>query len=390
MIEKDNYTDCIKHIKEYQKQLICHIPEDKGIHIGLPNKFISPTFENGIFENDQFYWDSYFIILGLTATNEISLAKGIVDNFAHIYNRFEIIPLRNRFFNLGISQPPFLSSMVMEIYKHIKDKKWLKKLATVIENELSGYWMDDQRAAKHLVYSGLSRYCDHYVNHITAEHESGWDMTSRFHSKCLDYLPVDLNSLLYKYEQDLSEIHKILGNKEKSKKFENQAKLRKSTIKTLMWNNTKGFFFDFDYRFKKQSKFYSIAGFYPLWAKLATNEQVAKCVKRLKRFECKYGLANTQKIKLKEFRQWNYPNGWPNQQWIIVKGLLNYGYKKEAEKIAKQWLDLNKKVFDKTGEFWEKYNVVTGDVGKEGRYPNQKGFGFTNGVFLKLIEEFGR
>lgn len=388
MIDKSNYKDCIKHIQDYQKRLICYIPKDTSIHIGLPNKFISPTFGNGIFENDQFYWDTYFIILGLIASNELSLAKGMVDNFVHLYERFEIIPLRNRFFNLGISQPPFLSSMVLEIYESTQDKKWLKKLAKIIEAELHNYWMDDKRAAAHLVYAGLSRYCDHYVNHITAEHESGWDMTSRFYNKCMDYLPVDLNSLLYKYEEDLSEIHKILKNKEKSEQFENQANLRKSTIHTLMWSNTRSFFFDFNCKFKRQSRFYSIAGFYPLWAKLATKEQAAKCVNRLKRFEHKYGLANTQKVRSKEFRQWNYPNGWPNQQWIVIKGLLNYGYKKEAERLATKWLDLNKKVLEKTGDFWEKYNVITGEVGKEGRYPNQKGFGFTNGVFIKLLKEF--
>lgn len=390
MIEKENYKECLAYIDDYWKTLTCDFKKDKDIHIGLPNKFIAPSSQEGIFGNDQFYWDSYFIILGLLTSKKISFAKGIVDNFAYMQKRFGIIPLRNRFFNLGISQPPFLSSMVLEIYEHQKNKNWLRELAPIIERELTDYWMDDQKASRHLVYSGLSRYCDHYVNHITAEHESGWDMTSRFHGKCLDYLPVDLNSLLYKYEKDLSKIYKILGNKKKTLKFKKQADIRKSAIQNLMWNAKKGFFFDFDYRFKKQSKFYSLAGFYPLWSNLATTDQAAKCLNNLKFFEHKHGLASTQKIRTKEFKQWDYPNGWPNQQWIIIKGLLNYGYNKEAEKLAKKWLSLNKKVFDKTGKFWEKYNVVTGDIGKEGRYQNQTGFGFTNGVFVKLIEEFGK
>jgi alpha,alpha-trehalase len=118
--------------------------------------------------------------------------------------------------------------------------------------------------------------------------------------------------------------------------------------------------------------------------------QAKKCRDNLKKFECKYGLANTQKKVSKEFKQWDYPNGWPNQEWIAIKGLLNYGFTEDAERLAKKWLNLNKKVFNKTGKFWEKYDVVTGTIGKEGRYPNQMGFGWTNAIFIKLISELGK
>lgn len=388
---KNTYKNCIEYIENHWKKLTFHIPKDQDIHIGLPNKFIAPSIKEGVFKNDQFYWDSYFIILGLIESKKISLAKGMVDNFAYLQKRFGIIPSRNRFFNLGISQPPFLSSMVLEIYNITNDKKWLRKLAKIIENELLTYWMDDKRAEKHLVFNGLSRYCDHCVNHTTAEHESGWDMTSRFYDHCLDYLPIDLNSLLFKYEKDLSKIYKTLDDKAKERKYMQKAENRKKKINKLTWNEKKGFFFDYDYHFKKkQSKFYSLAGFYPLWANLATEAQAKKCRNNLRKFEYKYGLANTQKKVSEEFKQWDYPNGWPNQQWIVIKGLLNYGFTEDAERLAKKWLNLNKKVFNKTGKFWEKYNVVTGAIGKEGRYPNQTGFGWTNAIFIKLIYELDK
>jgi len=384
----EQYDYCIKYLNKQWNSLTFYFPKDKGIYIGLPNKFIAPTSKDGIFAGDSFYWDSYFIILGLLASKKLSLAKGIVENFSYLQKRFGIIPSRNRFLNLGISQPPFLSSMILEIFECTKDKKWLKKFSEVVEKELTTYWLNSKSAEKHLVYSGLSRYCDHYINHITAEHESGWDMTSRFYNKCLDYLPVDLNSLLYKYEKDLSKIHKILGDKKKERKYLKQAEFRKEKINKLMWNERKGFFFDYDYNKKKQSVFYSLAGFYPLWTGLASNSQAKKCRDKLKKFECEYGLVNTQKVVSKEFKQWDYPNGWANQQWLVVKGLLNYGFEEDAERLAKKWLDLNKIVFDKTGKFWEKYDVVSGKVGKEGRYSNQTGFGWTNAVFIKLANEF--
>ncbi len=159
----------------------------------------------------------------------------------------------------------------------------------------------------------------------------------------------------------------------------------------LMWNFKKGFYFDYDYKHKKQSGFYSIAGFYPLWAKLATYTQAKKMVDSLKIFEHAGGLANTQSIGLSdEYKQHDYPNGWPHQQWIVVRGLMNYGFKNDAQRIAKKFLDLNKKVFDKTGKFWEKYDVVKCDIGKSERYPTQQGFAWTNAIFVRLLNKFSK
>ena len=123
-----------------------------------------------------------------------------------------------------------------------------------------------------------------------------------------------------------------------------------------------------------------------MWANLATPTQARKCRDELRRFEYKYGLANSQKKVSKRFKQWDYPNGWPNQQWIVVQALLNYGYEKDALRLAKKWLDLNNQVFKETGKLWEKYNVVTGGIGQQGRYPNQTGFGWTNATFLKMVD----
>lgn len=387
MYSKNDYQDCLQYIENYWKEITFYLPKDTGIHIGLPNPFVGPN--NDIFRNDQFYWDSYFIILGLIESGKISLAKGMVDNFVYLYKRFGIIPSRNRFYNLGISQPPFLTSMALEVFQVTKDKPWLRKVAKVAEDELKNYWMGRKNAEKHLASNGLSRYCDHYITHLTSEHESGWDMTSRFNNHCLDYLPIDLNSCLYKYETDLADIYRILSDKSKAKQYLNQGGGRRKTIFNLMWNDGKGFFFDYNYRLGNQSDFYSIAGFYPLWMKVASNSQAKKLRGNLKGFEYEGGLVNTQKNGLsKDFKQHDYPNGWPNQQLIVIKGLLNYGFKEDAKRISKKWLDLNKKVLLKTGKFWEKYNVVECDVAKAGRYTNQIGFGWTNAVFAKLVKEF--
>ena len=390
ILNKDDYKECIQYIDEYWKELTCYYPKDKHINLGLPNKFIVPS--KGIFKNDQFYWDTYFTIIGLVKSGKTKLARGMVDNLVYLFKKFNLVPMRNRYYNIGISQIPFLTSMALEVFEVTKNSEWLLETTQVAECELKKYWMNPRLTEQHLVYNNLSRYCDHFITHLAAEHESGWDMTSRFSNKCLDYLPVDLNTCLYKYEKDFSEIFSLINNKRKGNIYLKRAEKKQKTIIELMWNENKGFFFDYNYRQEKQSNFFSLAGFYPLLAKIATNEQAEKIKNNLPLFEYEYGLANTQSKALsKEIKQHDYPNGWPHQHWIVIKGLLNYGFEEDAKRIAKKWLDLNKMIFQKTGKFWEKYNVVKGKIGEshKERYPTQSGFGWTNAVFVRLINELG-
>lgn len=388
IIRSQDYKSCLKYIEKYWDELTCYHPKDRFIHLGLPNKFITPS--TGIFGKDQFYWDSYFTILGLVKSGRIELAKGMVNNLAFLFKKFNIMPMRNRYYNIGISQIPFFTSMVAEVYKSRNNKPWLFKMVRFAEEELQKYWMNPDLTEQHMVYRNLSRYCDHYITHLGAEHESGWDMTSRFHNHCLNYLPVDLNACLYKYEMDIAEIYRMGNNRRKEKFYLSQAAKRQKTMSDLMWNEKKGFYFDYNYKLKQHSSFYSVAGFYPLWAKLATPEQAFRIRDHLKLFEHNGGLANTQAGGLSdEFKQHDFPNGWAQQHWIVISGLMNYGFHEDALRVAKKWLDMNKNVFLKTGKFWEKYNVVKCVKGENNadRYPIQSGFAWTNAVFIRLIEE---
>jgi alpha,alpha-trehalase len=71
-----------------------------------------------------------------------------------------------------------------------------------------------------------------------------------------------------------------------------------------------------------------------------------------------------------------------------LTALENYGHSELAKDIATRWLQLNIRVFKKTGKLLEKYNVVdTSLTAGGGEYPLQDGFGWTNGVLLKLDEQ---
>jgi alpha,alpha-trehalase len=59
-----------------------------------------------------------------------------------------------------------------------------------------------------------------------------------------------------------------------------------------------------------------------------------------------------------------------------------------ANEIKQRWVALNTKVYKSTGKMVEKYNVENLDLeAGGGEYPVQDGFGWTNGVLLRLLLE---
>jgi neutral trehalase len=118
-------------------------------------------------------------------------------------------------------------------------------------------------------------------------------------------------------------------------------------------------------------------------------------VKNLVKFEKKGGLVTTAGSFMytnlfgSTKTQWAYPNGWAPLHFIVIDGLENYGYVDEAEEIAKKWLKTCNDWYMHHGVFLEKYNVVNQKLKPtEGVYPSQTGFGWTNGVFIYLVNKY--
>jgi alpha,alpha-trehalase len=241
----------------------------------------------------------------------------------------------------------------------------------------------------------LSRYYDFNYLHDLAEAESGWDMTPRFDRHALNYLPIDLNALLYKYETDFARAAEILDDKEEAARWLDIAKERKKAMDKLMWDNARGLYYDFNYIKEKRSSINSLAAYFPMWAGMVSDKQAADLVRALRRFENKGGLATTDALPLGQFvlgsmpTQWAYPNGWAPLHFIVVKGLERYGYHRDARRIAEKWLKTNLQWFQKNHLFLEKYNVVSPEKPPlKGLYPSQTGFGWTNAVFERFCRDY--
>ncbi len=404
--------------------------------------------------NELYGWDSYFIVLGLLQDGRIGLACSILDNFRYEIEHYGAILNANRTYFLSRSQPPLFTSMMIEVLKHLPENKstdlFIEKAINAALLEYKTIWCHPDRETA----SGLTRYfgqklkepievekghfdaiykkhskktemapaafrkaylngeiqnaeLDSYFVHDRAMRESGHDTTNRLVNHGADLNTVDLNSLLYKYEEDIANLiqkfHKgsFVDNEgctQTTKEWKAKAQKRAGLMIELMWNEKKGLFFDYDFKKEKRTTFESATTFYPLFAGLATPE-IAKLLieKGLPLFECAGGLVSTTQVSRGEVsedrpqRQWDYPFGWAPHQMLFWTGASNYGYNSIARRVAYRWLHMiTKEAKDYNGVLAEKYDVIKcthkaeAEYGNEGvdfgLYPNG-GFGWVNASY---------
>lgn len=351
--------------------------------IPLPDSFVAPN--QTYFAGTQFYWDTYFTILGLIDSGRAGIAKDMVNNLCFLQQIFGLIPARNSWTCIGRTQPPYLTRMAYEIYDvKAVDSSWMNSVMDAAQNEYNNVWTCGKRIDD---ATGMSCYNPKYFSKHLAVFESGWDKSQRFEGVGTDLLPVDLNCLLYQYESDFLAWATEKQDVVSQLKWKAALADRKVKIEQYFWNNQDGFYYDRSSRSGEMLKLKTLAGFYPLWCGAASKLQAKRCRENLVYFEVAGGLTTTEKLPYKN-NQWDYPNGWAPLQWIVIEGLKRYGYVQDANRIARKWLDCNVVVFNDTGLLWEKYDVVKRGVGLPGRYATQPGFAWTNSIFTRLVKDY--
>jgi alpha,alpha-trehalase len=424
----------------------------------LPNRYVVP---GGRF-NEMYGWDSYFILLGLEHDGRRQLAQGIVENFFFEIENYGAILNANRTYYLTRSQPPFLSSMIREVYEHpapeaSPDKQWLARAYSYAQRDYALWITPEHRAgttalaryhdlgegpvpeqsddssyypdvihwllahpsdhpeylvsgsanptpaeAKILAHSSCdltaSRVCalavvdGHrlsaaFYRSDRAMRESGFDPSFRFgpFSGSTDqYAPIGLNSLLYKYEQDMADFATILGRTHEAAEWTHRAAARRAAIDKYLWNPDAGLYEDYNFTTGKRSNYHFLTTFYPLWAGASSPAQAAAVHSHLDLFEQSGGL---QTSDFDSGVQWDAPYGWAPITWLAVSGLDRNGFHEDAVRIARKFTAKILDNFLRDGTIREKYNVASGSANVKvatGYKSNVVGFGWTNAVYLEL------
>ncbi len=218
--------------------------------------------------------------------------------------------------------------------------------------------------------------------------ESGFDTSFRFGAfsgSTHHYAPVCLNSLLYRYALDMAGFAKELGKKSEAADWTRKAESRKAAINEYLWDAATGLYEDYDFTTEKRSSYLYTSVFYPLWAGLASPVQAAGVDKAVPRLEAEHGLAMSDTTS---GTQWDRPFGWAPEVWFAVVGLRGNGFARDGDRLADEFRATVEANYMRDGNVREKYNVVTGStdvVVATGYKLNSTGFGWTNGVYLRLL-----
>jgi alpha,alpha-trehalase len=401
------------------------VPPNSSL-IPLPKPYVVP---GGRFR-EGYYWDTYFTMLGLQESGHEDLVDDMLENFAYEITTFGHIPNGNRTYYLSRSQPPFFSFMVELVAKREGDAVY-KKYLPELRKEWA-YWMQGSSATPpgsatrnvvvlpdHVV---LNRYWDEqdtprdesYLEDVkTAQQvkdrapnevyrdlraaaESGMDFGSRWFGdgqtlatiRTTAIVPVDLNSLMFHLENTIAHGCRVARDFACAAEYRKRATRRAEAINKYLWNKN-GYYSDYDWQLGKPRDNRTDAMLFPLFVGAAWPERAQQTARVAEAALLKPGgLATTT---YKSSQQWDAPNGWAPMQWVAIDGLRRYGCIDLARKISERFLATVRDVYATEHKLVEKY-VVDGSGaggGGGGEYPLQDGFGWTNGVTLKLLDIHG-
>ena len=184
----------------------------------------------------------------------------------------------------------------------------------------------------------------------------------------------DLNSMLVMEAKSLAEMAILLGYREDAGKWSADAEDRSKLINKYMWDKANGFYYNvnrndqsFSYQHPDDLKIKEIIGFLPLWAGVSDTEKSSKLFSTMTNqdeFWRPYGVP-TLSAKDSYYNPIGYWNGpvWVQWDYLLFRGLLDHGYKKEAEELAMKVLDNMIWHLKQDHVFWEFYSPDDREAG---------------------------
>ena len=332
----------------------------------------------------------------------------------------------------GMTQPPVLGFVLKELYRIVKDKQDILKFIKIqIDKVYSNHTYFYENRDLHnegLIYiyhnweSGTDnspiwdeifatvdspvfsferrdtdqvdlsqrpskRDYDHYLHLI--EIAKKYNYSDKKIAKFSPFLVQDplFNSILIKSNQSLIYLYTLIGNNQE--KINQLKKWQENSIKTFnikLYNEELGVYVHYDLRNNKQLTYISSSSFSPIFAGIPNQERAQSLVNTmLEKFgdENNYLCASfdpTHK-KYNPVKYWRGPV-WINLNWMLYKGLLQYGFDELANRIKKDSIDL----VEKAG-FYEYFHPKK-EAYKEGfKGCGGNNFSWTAALIIDLLNE---
>ncbi|WP_438483030.1 trehalase family glycosidase [Oleiharenicola lentus] len=386
--------------------------EDTADELALPFPHTVPSTDPTMWL--FFYWDTYFTNLGLIRQGRVTQARNNAENVLHLIETIGFVPNISVRIALNRSQIPVAAVLFDELHRLAPDRAWLERIYAAITREYA-FWTalrespnglaannthadpktlaDFYHVIKHrlrdIPESPVERLV--YLKHKMAECEV-WDFNPRFDQRCADFNAVDTNSVLFQVETIAAGWARELGRGGEAAIWQERARRRRELIDRYLWDEARGFYFDYDWTRQSRSTVVSAAPYFALWTGACSAAQAAALVRNLSLVERAHGLITCAEGSnaSENTYQWDAPNAWPPLQAAAIIGLQRYGYHVDAKRLAEKYILTCARNLEATGQLWEKYNALTGGIDVADEYKMPPMMGWTAGTFLLAAEVLER
>ena len=301
---------------------------------------------------NMWLWDSVFHAIGHRHL-DVNIAENLILALFDIQRDDGFIPhmIRPDYIS-DITQAPVIAWGAWRVYEKSGNKSFLKAVSE--NNKRFLLWcQSNRRKGEKELYSwhtnpDLNNRCD----------ESGMDNSPRFDTQS-DLYAIDFSCYMASEARYMKKIADELGNKEDSDFFGSWYEKIKDDINGTLLCKEDGFYYDFDINNNCFNKVQSVSSFLPLFAGICDDSQSKELVAHLTdpdEFGTEFPIPTISK-KDATFGDdmWRGPV-WINYNYMILKGLADYGYETLSTEIKNKTLDIINEWYNRTGTVFEFYD----------------------------------
>jgi Neutral trehalase len=400
-----------------------YIEQNARLTLKPPNAYLNHPFVDpgSIYDGNLWDWDSFWAVYALFCLAEddaddgrrnlyIRHAKGNIDNFMEHQLDDGYIPMMIN--NSGLPEPylnikhkegvimnmhkPFLCQQIALIGGFSGDGEW----AAGHIDRLEKYFACYDRYYRHPP-TGLYVWADDIM--IGVDNDPATFGRPKFSTA-----NIYLNAFMVSELKAMAKICADAGRGELAAKYAARADELAGKVIGECWDRRDKFFYSvdvdvktrqFDWFHKGLGVFWKTlpikirvwSGFIPLWSGIATADQAAYLAKThyadRSTFNSPFGVATlAQDEKMFDVSATNNPSNWLGPIWIVAnyvvfRGLMNYGFREEAEELCRNTVRLLGEDLEKTGTLHEYYVPSTGEPVMNGGFLNW------NMLVVNMIEE---
>jgi glycogen debranching enzyme len=321
--------------------------------------FVSEYMDEG-FSDNIFQWDTCFMVMfGRYAQDVVPAAKsfdnfyakqhtdGFIDREIHENDGTDMWgPTHNNAIN-----PPLYSWVEWENYMINGDTERLKRVYPYLKKYYG--WIKEHRGLP----SGM---------YWTTNLASGMDNSPRIYPDGDDsglsygYTWVDLTAQQAMNAMYLSRIANISGLDADAAAFQKDYDDLNRLVNENFWDSHSGMYYDLNAK-GKRTKQKTVASFWPMLANIAPPDRAKQLVERhlknTKEFWRPHPFPTASRDNILYDRGGGYWKGsvWAPTEYMIIRGLLNYGYDDFAADAVERHLKNMSDVLRVTGTIWENY-----------------------------------